>query len=90
MKGECIEYQERSLPAHRAFNEQKSFSPIARLNQVLSWIIESIIATNEIKIYSPRNRFGNYWVVYDPMLGRRVFFDSATEVRSYLDRRYYQ
>ncbi|MBD3886798.1 hypothetical protein IFO70_34740 [Phormidium tenue FACHB-886] len=48
-------------------------------------------ATNEITIDSLKDKSDNtYWAIHDPILGRRVFFDSETEARAWLDRRYYQ
>lgn len=51
----------------------------------------TFIQTSEPKIHQRTDRFGNvYFHVYDPQTGRSSVFGTESEVRAWLDRRYYE
>lgn len=91
MKGQSVDYQELEFAIHSESGEQRKSGFVSKIARIWSQIVESIIAVNELKIYSLKSRSGSfYWEIHDPLLGRKVFFDSEAEVREWLDRRYYK
>lgn len=91
MKNQSVNYQELEFVIHPESDEQRKSGFVSKLEQLLRRIVESIIAVNELKIYSLKSRSGHCcWAVHDPLLGRKVFFESEAEVREWLDRRYYE
>jgi hypothetical protein len=90
VKSKYVDYQKLEFAIH-SVSEQKTSTLVSKLSRIWHRFIESIITVNEFKIYSPRSKSGcPYWAIHDPISGRRVFFDSETEVRAWLDRRYYE
>ena len=72
-------------------NEQKPSRLVSKLHQFWNLLIESMITVGELKVRASENKFGSIrWTVDDPLIGRRMHFDSETEVREWLDRRYYK
>jgi hypothetical protein len=91
MKGKSPDYHELEFAVQSKLGEQKTATLVAKLDRIWRGLIESIIAVNELKIYSLKSRSGSaYWALHDQISGRRVFFASEQEVRAWLDRRYYQ
>lgn len=71
--------------------EIRKFSITSRIARILGQIVESLIAVNEVKIYSLRNKSGaRFWAIHDLQYGRRIYLHSETEVRDWFDRRYYK
>jgi hypothetical protein len=90
MKGKYADYHELEFAVHSEPNEQKPSTLASKIGRILHRLVESIIAVNEFKIYSLKNKSGRaYWTIQDPIAGRKVFFDSEQEVRAWLDKRYY-
>jgi hypothetical protein len=72
-------------------NEQKTSGLASKLHQFWNLLIESMITVGELKVRASKNKFGSIrWTIDDPLIGRRMHFHSETEVREWLDRRYYQ
>jgi hypothetical protein len=91
MNNQSVDYQKLKFTVHAESGQQRKSRFVSKIAQTLSRIVESSIAVNELKIYSLRSRSGcGYWVIHEPLLGRRVFFNSETEVRQWLDDRYYK
>jgi hypothetical protein len=91
MKGQFVDYQELEFAIYSESSEQRKSGFVSKIARIWSQIVESIIAANELKIYSLISRSGSsYWAIQDPLSGRRVFFDSEAEVRAWLDRHYYE
>lgn len=91
MKDQAVSHQEFEFMIHKKSVKlaKSGFAP--KLKQIWNRIVKSMTATNEPTIASGRGKSGNtYWVIHDPLLGCRVFFNSETEVRVWLDKRYYQ
>ncbi|MBD3886342.1 hypothetical protein IFO70_32140 [Phormidium tenue FACHB-886] len=90
MKEKYADYYELEFAIYSGSSKQKPSTLTSKFGRILHSLIESIIAVNELKIYSLRSRSGSaYWAIHDPYLGRRVFFDSEQEVREWLEKRYY-
>jgi hypothetical protein len=71
-------------------SQQNASKFTLQLSQVLEAYFELIFKANEPIIYESKSKFGSvYWTVYDPVSGRKVLFDSETDVRVWLERRYY-
>ncbi|MBD1997602.1 hypothetical protein H6G00_13360 [Leptolyngbya sp. FACHB-541] len=91
MKQQSVNYQTLEAVIHSASDKHRKLSLTSNIARLWNRIVESIIAINELKIYPLTSRSGiGYWVIYDPLLARRVFFNSEAEVREWLDRRYYE
>lgn len=87
MRDQFVDCQELELVTPSDSNQEKPVNSVSLLGQLWYWLIESIIAANELKIYSHKTKFGSaYWGIYDPVLERKVYCDSEAEVREYLDR----
>ena len=79
------------IAVHSEANQQKLLGFASRLGQVWSGFAESIFRVDEPKIHASKNKFGHvYWVTHNPFTGRRVYSHSETELRTWLDRRYYE
>jgi hypothetical protein len=90
MKGKCADYQELEFAIHSEPSEQKLVTLVSKIGRILHRLLESITVVNELKIYSLKSKSGNaYWVIRDPILGHKLFFESEQEVRVWLDKRYY-
>jgi hypothetical protein len=71
-------------------DEPRKSGFVSTLARMLNQIVESIMTTNEFKIYSfPSRSRHSGWVIHDRRLGYR-FFDSEAEVRKWIERRYYE
>jgi hypothetical protein len=91
MNGQPVAYQKLEFAIHSEPSEQRKAGLISKLTRIWSQFVESIIAVDELKIYSLRSKSGSaYWAIHDPLLGYRIFFDSEADVREWLDRRYYK
>ena len=91
MKEQLINYHELELMIHKKSDKQTESRFASILNRIWNGIVRSIATPNEPIIHSRKDKSGNsYWAVHDPLLGHRVFFNSETEVRAWLDRRYYK
>jgi hypothetical protein len=91
MKNQSVDYQTLKTVIHPESGEQRKSRFVSSITRIWNRIVESIIAVNELKIYSLKSKSGSsYWEIHDPILGRRVFFNSEAEVRDWLDRRYYE
>ncbi|WP_088889336.1 hypothetical protein [Leptolyngbya ohadii] len=91
MKENYADYHELEFAVRSESHKRKPSTLASKLGRVLHNLVESIVAVNELKIYSFRSRSGSaYWTIHDQILGRRVFFDSEQEVRAWLDKRYYR
>lgn len=76
---------------HSEADEQKSSRFTSKLSEIWNWFVELILRADEPKIYESRDKFGNIcWITYDQLAERKMHFNSETEVRAWLDRRYYQ
>lgn len=91
MKEKYADYYELELAVHSKLSEQKPSTLTSKISRILHRLIESIVAVNELRIYSLRSKSGSaYWAIRDPIAGHKVFFDSEQEVREWLDKRYYR
>lgn len=89
MKNQSMNYQELELVTHSDPDEKRNSGFVSNLNRIWHKIVQSIVESNEPRLYSRKNRCGSpYWEIHDPIIGRRVFFSSEAEVRDWLDRRY--
>lgn len=80
MKDQSASYQEFEFMIHKQSCKLAQSESASRLNQIWNRIVKSMTATNEITIDSLKDKSDNtYWAIHDPILGRRVFFDSETE-----------
>lgn len=61
------------------------------LETVGQWLSNTLISSSEPRVWQTRDRAGQAtWHVYDPTTGHHEDFGSETEVRIWLERRYYQ
>jgi hypothetical protein len=62
-----------------------------RLQRIWRAFVQAMTTSNEPRITTKVDRQGNllYYKVYDPMSGRSISFTSETEVKMWLERRYY-
>jgi hypothetical protein len=64
---------------------------LARVRQFGKRFIQWAVGNHEVQIWQVSDRAGNlYWRVYDPVTGASTSFNSASEVRIWLEQRYYQ
>jgi hypothetical protein len=63
MKGQSVNYQELELTIHSESGKQRKSGFASKISQVLGRIVESIIAVNELKIYSLKSRSGRGYLV---------------------------
>ena len=71
-------------------NESRLSQFTLKLGQLWKKFVDALIERNEIKIEVLEHKFGNtYWVAHDPLTGRRLYFHSEAELRTWCDRRYY-
>ena len=74
-----------------SFKPAKS-APKSRFNALLEWV-QSLLTTNttEPRVQQRRDRIGQqYWHTFDPITGQTNYFETETEVRQWLENRYYQ
>jgi hypothetical protein len=91
MKNQSVNYQASKFLADSTSIEKQFSSLLAKVGRILFKLVELMTAVNDPKIYSLKSKSGKaYWVIHDPYSGRRVTFHSETEVREWLDRRYYR
>lgn len=91
MKEHSIHYQELELITTSNSNQPQSFKFISTLGRLLHEWIALILTVDELKIHALKSKTGeDYWKVHDPLSERSIFFNSETELRKWLDRRYYQ
>ena len=91
MNNQSINYQELELMLQKQSNKKAKSSFASELNRIWNGIVQWITTTHELTIDSHKDKFGNtYWTIHDPLLGHKISFDSETEVRIWLDGRYYQ
>jgi hypothetical protein len=91
MRSQSIDDQALETMVHSESSERRKSSFASTMVRIWNLIVESLTTVNELKIDSLKSRSGScYWAIHDPILGRRVFFDSEAEVREWLDRRYYE
>lgn len=87
MNDQSVNHQE--LASHSELDKPRELSFAFKLNQIWNYILNTIFAADRPKIYLFKDRSGStYWKIDDPLLGHRIFA-SETEVRVWLDRRYY-
>ncbi|MBD2069335.1 hypothetical protein H6F93_17720 [Leptolyngbya sp. FACHB-671] len=61
------------------------------LKQFGKQLIQLISGTHEVQIWQVSDRAGNvYWRVYDPVTKDSTSFGSSSEVRIWLEQRYYR
>lgn len=61
-----------------------------RLKEILSHLLQLVSPSNQPKITQRVDRSGEViWTVYDPITKNAMQFGSETEVRTWLDQRYY-
>ncbi|MBD0300635.1 MAG: hypothetical protein ICV85_00190 [Tolypothrix sp. T3-bin4] len=63
---------------------------VSKISKLLQQIVVSLTKAPEPRIGTVKDRFGNIvWCVYDPITGQSARLDSETEVRIWLEQRYY-
>jgi hypothetical protein len=63
----------------------------SRLQNIWQQLIEFAIGNTEIKIWKSQSPAGyQLWHVYDPATKQSAYFKSETEVRVWLEQRYYR
>ncbi len=91
MKVKETNYNKLELIAEKLYSNQKLSRFGSNLGRILINFFESVFKTNEPKVYESRDKLGNFfWTGYEPLLDRKMFFNSEAEVRAWLDRRHYQ
>jgi hypothetical protein len=66
----------------------KSFSALKTIWQHFSTILTK---SNELRVWQRTDRFGNtWWNAYDPATGRSTSVTSESEMRIWIEERYYQ
>jgi hypothetical protein len=60
------------------------------LQTIWQRLIKFAIGHTEIKIWKSQTPIGDRWHVYDPARNQSICFKSETEVRVWLERRYYE
>ncbi|MBD1995809.1 hypothetical protein H6G00_04105 [Leptolyngbya sp. FACHB-541] len=64
---------------------------LSALKQFGKQLIQLIVGTHEVQIWQVSDRAGNvYWRVYDPVTKDSTSFGSSSEVRIWLEQRYYR
>jgi hypothetical protein len=64
---------------------------LSGLKQFGERLIQLIVGTHEVQIWQVNDRAGNvYWRVYDPATKASTSFGSSSEVRIWLEQRYYR
>jgi hypothetical protein len=62
-----------------------------KFKQIWQWMIHLLLDNQEPKIYHRRDRQGHsYLEVHDPKTGQSATFNTAREVRIWLEERYYR
>lgn len=68
--------------------KQQISSPLRRVLQRLQ---EIFIGSNELRIWQTYDQFGeNWWHAYDPVTGHHTSVQSETELRGWIEMRYYK
>jgi hypothetical protein len=63
----------------------------ASVKQFGKRFIQWFVGNHEVQIWRVSDRAGNFcWRVYDPVTGASTSFNSASEVRIWLEQRYHQ
>ncbi|HEY9649105.1 MAG TPA: hypothetical protein V6C95_00470 [Coleofasciculaceae cyanobacterium] len=71
-------------------NWQVKFTFISAVKSGLEHLIDFLKLSNEPRIWKTTDRQGNtVWRVYDPVSDRAVSLESEDEIRSWLEKRYY-
>jgi protein-tyrosine-phosphatase len=87
MNNQSVNHQERA--SYSEFDQPRESSFILKLDEIWNSILNAVFASDRPRIYLLKDRSGStYWKIHDPRLGHRIFA-SETEVRAWLDRRYY-
>lgn len=62
----------------------------AAVKKVLQILVESFIGSNELRIWQTYDQYGNnWWHAYDPVTGRHTSVQTESELRAWIERRYY-
>lgn len=79
-----------TLTAGKKSGKQISIK-LPSLEQLWNSLLNTFVSASEPRIYQKRNAAGElYYKVYDPIARQTNTFFSETEVRVWLDQRYYQ
>ncbi len=64
---------------------------LSLINESLQLFIESLSFSNELRIWQGYDRFGNeVWHAFEPVTGKHTCADSEAEMRTWIEKRYYQ
>lgn len=76
----------QALPQQGSEHQARS-----RWSKIGRWIYDTFVLTNEPKIKLQRDRQGlTYWQVYDPVNRTHISLATESEVRIWLEKRYYR
>lgn len=74
--------------------EQKSTEKskfLLTLTNVAQRVMHFLIGSNDLRVWETYDRFGNnWWHAYDPLTGRSITVESESELRAWIEQRYYQ
>lgn len=77
-------------PLPEAANASTTRRLRAILSSTLSHLSRLLLGTNEPHVWFKRDRNGqSWWCAYDPCHGTTTQFTTTTELRAWLERRYY-
>ena len=69
---------------------QVGLAIIPILRKTLQHLLQTFIGSHDLRIWQSCDRFGkNWWHVYDPVTGKHTSVDSESQLREWIERRYY-
>lgn len=88
-------YELKREELERIFHQQpkptvNKLAFVLKISKLLQQIVVALIKSPEPRIGTVKDSFGKtVWCVYDPITGQSARFASETEVRIWLEERYY-
>ncbi len=83
-------YVQLPLSNEKTKNRKIRLVIISAFKKVLQRLIESLIGSNDLRIWQSCDRSGTtWWHVYDPITGKHSSVASEEELRIWIEKRYY-
>jgi len=76
---------------HQSPKKAKRTDVFAPIKSIWQQVVNYLNATNELQVWQSSDRNGRtWWNAYDPITGRTTKRDSESEMRTWIEERYYQ
>lgn len=72
-------------------NQAEKNPVFSRLTGFFQQVTKSLLGCDELRIWATSDKSGKkIWHAYEPVTGRYITVDSETEMRAWIEKRYYQ